>query len=427
MHRGVAGTARVAMLLDKLGEVHFIIHVVIIHHCVSVGVPPHHGLRYAPCMELTYPDTWLDLERSPHPMTSKIVMDEVTTQLVGDFDYQTDGVSQFYPYLLPADLPEDFSLGVIVGASGTGKSTLLDCFNQVHEPQWSRGQSISSHFASVEDARERLYAVGLTSVPTWVKPYNVLSTGEKFRADLARQIGDGAVIDEYTSVVDRNIALASSASLARYIQTTGVKRLVLATCHRDVLPYLQPDWVIDTDAGAWALHPRGCLHREPMVAQVFEVTGALWEYFKGHHYLSGDISPFARSWCAVIGGQPVAFYSVLSYPSGTVTDAFRGHRLVTHPDWQGLGIAPRLADWVASLYVSNGKRFFAKTAHPRLGEYRERSPLWKPTSKNRMVRTDATGRVHKGRFASWVVNPVRMTYSHEFVGDGSDRSTALLS
>jgi hypothetical protein len=33
-----------------------------------------------------------------------------------------------------------------------------------------------------------LAAVGLASVPTWLRPYPVLSNGEKFRADLARLV-----------------------------------------------------------------------------------------------------------------------------------------------------------------------------------------------------------------------------------------------
>lgn len=50
-------------------------------------------------------------------------------------------------------------------------------------------------------------AVGLSSVPAWLKPHKVLSNGEAFRADVARLLAetppDGiAVVDEFTSVVD---------------------------------------------------------------------------------------------------------------------------------------------------------------------------------------------------------------------------------
>ena len=67
------------------------------------------------------------------------------------------------------------------------------------------------------EAIDKLTAVGLNSVPSWVRPYEVLSTGEKFRADLSRRLKDNAVIDEFTSVVDRNVAKSCCVSISKYI------------------------------------------------------------------------------------------------------------------------------------------------------------------------------------------------------------------
>jgi ABC-type ATPase with predicted acetyltransferase domain len=105
----------------------------------------------------------------------------------------------------------------------------------------------------VEDARECLHAVGLNSIPIWRLPYYALSNGQKFRADLARSLYDGSVIDEYTSVVDRSVAISASKSLRNHLDRSGVRNIVISTCHRDVLDWLQPDWVIDTDAGDYVL------------------------------------------------------------------------------------------------------------------------------------------------------------------------------
>ena len=368
---------------------------------------------------IQFTDTWIDLDRKLEPLTSSVAVSDLARELVKDFDYQTDGTTSFLPYELPP-LPADFGIGVIVGASGSGKTTLLMEFGEPTKPMWGN-DAICDAFDSATEAQAKLFAVGLTSVPTWLKPYGVLSNGEKFRADLAASLFDGAVIDEYTSVVDRNIAKAASKSLRKFVNEHGLKRLVIVTCHRDVVSYLEPDWIIDTDAGAYALEPKECLRREPMVAQVFEVQSAMWQFYAGHHYLTAELSPFARCWVAVIDGNPVAFYSVISYPSGTVRDAFRGHRLVTNPDYQGLGIGPRLSDFVAAGYVREGKRFFAKTAHPRLGEWRERSLEWKPTTKNKRYRTDSISDLERQKrremFVTWTMNPNRLTYSHEFVGN----------
>ena len=71
---------------------------------------------------------WNKLERSETPLTSTVEMDELTEDLIRPFDYNSTGTEVFYPHLIPEDLPKDFGIGVIVGASGTGKSTLLKSF-----------------------------------------------------------------------------------------------------------------------------------------------------------------------------------------------------------------------------------------------------------------------------------------------------------
>jgi GNAT superfamily N-acetyltransferase len=368
---------------------------------------------------LIFDDTWNNLSIKNTPLTSTVQVSDLAREAIKDFDYETDGRTEFYPYEMPL-LPEDFGIGVIVGGSGTGKSTLLSDFGVVKNYQWDN-RAIIDHFQNAQDATTKLFAVGLTSVPTWMKPYDVLSNGEKFRANLAVAMKDNQVIDEYTSVVDRNIAKAASKSLSKYVRSSGVKGLVLATVHRDILEYLEPDWIIDTDAGMYSIKPRECLRRKSLVAQVFEVRTNAWSYFSKHHYLVSKLSPFSKCFLAVIDESPAAFYAVISHPSGTVKNAFRGHRLVTLPDFQGLGLGPRLSDFVAQVYYDQGKRFFAKTAHPRLGEYRQNNPRWKATSKNLKKRTDALTLDQRSkaveRFQSWLINPVRLAYSHEFIGE----------
>jgi ABC-type ATPase with predicted acetyltransferase domain len=56
------------------------------------------------------------------------------------------------------------------------------------------------------------------------------------------------VIDEYTSVVDRNVAKAASVSLSRYIKK-WYRECCLSTCHHDIIDWLEPDWVLNTDTG----------------------------------------------------------------------------------------------------------------------------------------------------------------------------------
>lgn len=340
-------------------------------------------------------------------------MDSITEQLILPFDYLSDGTERFYPFEIPADLPTSWGIGVIVGASGTGKSTLLKEFGSPRQPEWEERRSIASHFPDAETASELLSAAGLMSIPEWVKPYNVLSTGQRFRADLARSIRDNAVIDEFTSVVDRNVAMAASTAMARYIKKNSVRNVVVATCHRDVLDYLQPDWVIDTDKGAWTTSKEW--KRRPQLAlTIYPTNYSLWSYFAPYHYLTGNINRSAHCYAGTWEGQLVAFNSAITAPNGNYQNAYRGHRLVVHPDYQGFGFGPKMAEAVAQHYVDNGKRYFAKTAHPRLGGYRDSSPLWKPTTKNHMKRKDGAGNTR------WEINPDRWTFSHEYIGEKID-------
>ena len=369
--------------------------------------------------ELVWSDAWLPLQKASEPKKVSVKLSQMLTELIEPFDYKSNGDTEFLPYQVP-DLPKDFGIGLIVGASGRGKSTLLSEFGQADHHEWTE-QAIAEHFATAKEASEKFYAVGLGSIPTWLKPYYVLSNGEKFRADLARSLKDNSIIDEFTSVVDRNVAIAASKTFRRHVTDKALKGIVMASCHRDIIPYLEPDWIIDTDAGQYVVEPKECLRRKEMVAQVFEVDRTAWDYFSAHHYLTAELSPFARCFISVIGDEPAAFVASISYPSGTVQNAFRESRLVTHPDFQGLGLGPRMSDFIAKAYVGIGKRYFSKTAHPRLGEWRERSKKWKPTSKNKKFRVDAQKdaerQARRNRFTDWKLNPDRFVYSHEYLND----------
>lgn len=151
------------------------------------------------------------------------------------------------------DLPKEWNVGIIVGKSGTGKTTiaknmfkqeLVSGFEYIHK-------SVIDDMPkekSVEEISKAFYSVGFGSVPSWLKPYNVLSNGEKMRVDIARAIleKDFIVFDEFTSVVDRQVAKVASMAVSKSIRKQN-KKFIAVTCHYDVIDYLQPDWVFNTD------------------------------------------------------------------------------------------------------------------------------------------------------------------------------------
>ena len=62
--------------------------------------------------------------------------------------------------------------------------------------------------------------------------------------------------------------------------------------------------------------------------------------------------------------------------------AYRGTRLVTMPEWQGVGIATTFLDWVAEYHLQGNGRKGRKypmdfhTSHPGLCAYFRSSPKW---------------------------------------------------
>jgi GNAT superfamily N-acetyltransferase len=369
---------------------------------------------------IPFDDVWLPLTRSTDALSVSVDVDELTRTLVGQFDYEATGIESFIPWDMP-QLPDQWGIGAIVGHSGSGKSTLLRQFGDPTLPHWDDATSIAAHFSTADEAAEKFYAAGLSSVPTWCRPYRVLSNGERFRADLARVVSDGAVIDEFTSVVDRNVAAGASRSLRKFVDRGRASRMVVATVHRDVLPWLQPDWIIDTDSGLYCVKPQECLRRPEMVVEVRQVDRTLWDVFAPHHYLTGSLHPFARCYIASVSGELAAFAAAIPFPHATIRNGWRGTRLVTLPDFQGLGIGPRLSDWVAEAHVRAGFRYYAKTTHSRLGEYRDRHPNWHATSHSRRK----TNRERKAptsfgnRTENAWVGSTRPSYSHQYILEGT--------
>tara|TARA_R110000744_G_scaffold68827_1_gene139926 strand:+ start:13004 stop:14077 length:1074 start_codon:yes stop_codon:yes gene_type:complete len=357
-------------------------------------------------------------------MKVTVERDEITDEISRIFDYEFDGTSTFRPHEISSIDREttlkDFGIGLIVGPSGSGKTTLLKEFGTEQVPHWFDNKSIASHFDNIDDVQNRLGAVGFNSIPSWMRPYRVLSNGEQFRARLARQLASDIVVDEFTSVIDRDVAKSCSNAISRYVKRNNLKNIVFSSCHYDIIEWLQPDWVFDTQTGR--LTTRG-YQRPNIVLEIVPCTRDIWTQFSDHHYLDHHIHKGASCWIATWNGRLVGFLSSLSMPSGTLKNAWRAHRVVILPEFQGLGIGARLMDALGDMHVAEGKRFYLKTSHPRLGEYCNRSDAWKGTSKNGISRPDyLTNKSTYGGFADGLTKHTeRVCYSHEYIGMKLDK------
>jgi GNAT superfamily N-acetyltransferase len=231
-----------------------------------------------------------------------------------------------------------------------------------------------------------LTAVGFGSPPAWVRPYAVLSRGEQFRCDLARALAAVyeapderspalplVAFDEFTSVVDRTVARLGSAAVAKAIRGGRVAcRFVAVTCHYDVAEWLEPDWVVDM---ATRTCQRRRLRRPAIELELCRAKRAVWRVFAPHHYLSGALSARARCYVALWRGTPVTFIAML--PLIGRRKHWRISRIVTLPDFQGVGIGTRAAESLCELYRQAGQRINVTASHPALIAHCKRSPLWR--------------------------------------------------
>lgn len=191
-----------------------------------------------------------------------------------DFDVQEFHVNEHFVGEIKT--PSEWNIGVIVGGSGTGKSTIAkECFSEYYIRGFDyNGKSVIDDMPqkSVEEITRAFYAVGFGSVPSWLKPYNVLSEGEKMRCDIARAIleRDFIVFDEFTSVVDRTVAQTACIAVGKAIRREN-KKFIAVSCHYDILEWLQPDWVFDTNTMKCFF---GIAHDLKSNFQLENVTGA---------------------------------------------------------------------------------------------------------------------------------------------------------
>lgn len=172
-------------------------------------------------------------------------------KIMNDFDLKIEHSNEHFVGNI--EVPEKWNIGIIVGNSGTGKSTIAkELFKDFYITNFEyKEKSVIDDMPkdkTVEEISKMFYSVGFGSVPSWLKPYNVLSNGEKMRVDLARALlqNDKICFDEFTSVVDRTVAQTACIAINKAIKKTN-KQFIAVSCHYDIIDWLQPDWIFDTN------------------------------------------------------------------------------------------------------------------------------------------------------------------------------------
>lgn len=323
--------------------------------------------------------------------------------IMGDFDVKADHANEHFVGDL--EMPDEWTVGLIVGGSGTGKTTIARELFGAHIVQgfdYSAASVVDDmpKGCSMDEIERMFYAVGFGSVPSWLKPYSVLSNGEKMRVDLARAIlqakdGETIVFDEFTSVVDRTVAktacVAIRKSLNRIREVGGAENkvyrgLMSPRCRR--IPATRLGFFDGRNAPF-------CVGPRPRVEFTIRECGIReWSKFRRYHYLNTEIVPQSKCFGLFsASGDQVAFCAVIPQPQGMVRNLRRIHRLVVLPDFQGIGLGLKFLDAVARITKASGYELSIVTSAKNLIKALERSSRWRATRCGVM-------RMSKSRFSN---------------------------
>jgi ABC-type ATPase with predicted acetyltransferase domain len=302
--------------------------------------------------------------------------------VIGKFDLQSEKITEHFKGEI--NISNNWQIGLIVGKSGTGKTTIA---KQLFKDAYITSYNYSAETVlddmpencSVEQITSAFNSVGFSSPPSWLKPYSVLSNGQKMRVDLARAILEKNklfVFDEFTSVVDREVAKIGSYAMQKAIRKTE-KQFIAVTCHFDVKDWLMPDWIFDTDTMTFQLLEGQKKNRPEIKFEIFNTRDkTIWKMFAKHHYLSHTHNNAANVFIATVNNQIAGFLSVLHFPHPKSKNIKKVHRLVILPDYQGAGIGIRFLNEIGYIYKKEKQRYNIMTSAPSLIFALKKSNKW---------------------------------------------------
>lgn len=345
--------------------------------------------------------------------------------VMGTYDLQDNNVQEHF--IGDIDLPKKWNIGLIVGRSGTGKTTIAkELFGEhiISSYEYTHDNILDDMPAhvSTNEVFATLSKVGFSSPPSWLKPYNVLSNGEKMRCDLARAIlenKDMFVFDEFTSVVDRNVAKIGSLAMQKIIRKND-KKFIAVTCHYDVQEWLMPDWIFNTDTMKFqTIDVETQKKNKPRLELKFYETDRkeyFWNMFRRYHYLSHAINKASHVYLCTYNDNICAICATLPFPHPIAKNVWKIHRTVVLPDYQGVGIGTAFNSWVGEYYKSKNKRLSIVTSNASMIYALKRSDKWICKRIGRLVSTSTTGKLHN-KFKQEKTSSDRITASFMYKYD----------
>jgi len=292
------------------------------------------------------------------------------------------------------DLPETWDIGLIVGNSGTGKTTVANELfkkNIVGNIHYGNKPIVDEmpQNKTVDEIVKTFNSVGFSSPVSWLKPYGVLSNGERMRVDLAfSMLNENKlfVFDEFTSVVDRNVAKIGSFAIQKSIRKNKQKQFIAISPHFDIIDWLLPDWIFYTNDMTFVNLQEQKKNRPKLNFKIYETKekSKYWKMFSKYHYLSHTHNNAARVFILTVDDVICGFSSAMAFPHPYKKNFWREHRTVIMPDYQGIGLGHRLSNSIGEILKLNGKGFISTTSNPSLIYSRLKDERWIATRKGRI-------------------------------------------
>ena len=270
----------------------------------------------------------------------------------------------------------DFNVLYITGMSGSGKSSLLKRMVEQYsfiEPkidEFSNKPIVDCIGKNTEDALYYLNVCGLGEAFLYIKPYKLLSEGQKYRFKIAKIIEsnqDFWFIDEFCSFLDRDTAKIVSYNIQKIARKLG-KKLVVATAHNDLLDYLRPDIRVDFKMGGEpCVYDMKWTKENPFLKDIVVTEGSIEDYnILGKYHYKNTSAKFIKNIYKMEYKGMVVGVAVYSCPKQSLLgrniytnkkyldkkgvpilkeinkDFVSGSRFIIHPMFRGIGLGSML-------------------------------------------------------------------------------------
>lgn len=340
----------------------------------------------------------------------------------GSVDLSDDTKTWHKIKIASVDMDTPWNIGVIVGASGSGKTTLAKhIFGEFDFYKPDGAKAVIDQFPesmTYDDRANQLNAIGLSQVPCWIKPVGILSNGQQERAKVALALANDKafVFDEWTSVVDRNVAAAMSHTVQKFARRNS-KKIVLISCHYDVLDWLDPDWVIDCNEQKYIdrRNEVGGERKKKMCFDIREIDGSSWKRFSKYHYLSDNVpGGFTFFYGLFLGDKQIGFQCFAEYtPWGDKSKKRILHfnRTVIHPDYVGFGLGMKLINETSKIMLKKGYRVMGKFSSIPVFKAMSKDKSWVLKNESFFTPSGGGNMIRKTSFRNKV-----KTWSFEYVG-----------